>query len=296
MTRWPRAGAATLLGCALMLGSGCASARATRVKVTPQSDARGNAPSVESQDPALAAALLRLALHPSAEAHEAVSLEYRRLGLLEDAYTHVTAAAALEPRDARAYEMRARIWRDWGFPSSGMADAARAVYYAPHSASAHNTWGTLLTGTGWLVDARREFDRARSLDPTGAYAQTNLCYVAFVSGDTDTAIAECRSALALDAGSTVARNNLALSLTAAGDYAAAEQEFLAGPDGMTGRYNAGVANLAAGRYSEARVCFEAVSLSHPLGRIARARAEQARSLSATTLALGPRNAPIEHRP
>ena len=65
---------------------------------------------------------------------------------------------------------------------------------------------------------------------------------------------------------------------------------------MTGRYNAGVANLAAGRYSEARVCFEAVSLSHPLGRIARARAEQARSLSATTLALGPRNAPIERRP
>ena len=97
------------------------------MKVTPPSATRGNAPSVESQDPALAAALLRLAAHPSAEAHEAVSVEYRRLGLLEDAYTHVTAAATLEPRDARAYEMRARIWRDWGFPSSGMADAARAV-------------------------------------------------------------------------------------------------------------------------------------------------------------------------
>ena len=200
MTRWPRAGAATLLGCALMLGSGCASARATRVKVAPPSDARGNAPSVESQDPALAAALLRLAAHPSAEAHEAVSLEYRRLGLLEDAYTHVTAAAALEPRDARAYEMRARIWRDWGFPSSGMADAARAVYYAPQSASAHNTWGTLLPEpAGWSTH-EREFDRARSLDPAGAYAQTNLCYVAFVSGDADTAVAECRKALALDAG------------------------------------------------------------------------------------------------
>ena len=36
-----------------------------------------------------------------------------------------------------------------------------------------------------------------------------------------------------------------------------------------------------------------MSLSHPLGQIARARAEQARTLSATTPALGPRNAPIE---
>jgi tetratricopeptide (TPR) repeat protein len=279
-----------------MLELGCASARVKRAKWTPAPAARGNAPTVESKDPALAAALLRLAVHPSADAHEAVSREYSRLDLLEDAYAHVTAAATMEPRDARAYEMRARIWRDWGFPASGMADAARAVYYAPQSASAHNTWGTLLAGTGWLVDARREFNRARSLDPAGAYAQTNLCYVAFVSGDVRTAVAECRRALALDEGSMVARNNLALSLTAAGDYSAAEKEFLGAPDGMTGHYNAGVAYLAAGRYSDARASFEAVSLAHPLGRIARARAEQARALGASTLALGQRSVLTERRP
>ena len=77
MTRWPRAGAATLLACALMLELGCASARAKRANWTPAPAARGNAPTVESKDPALAAALLRLAVHPSAEAHEAVSQEYQ---------------------------------------------------------------------------------------------------------------------------------------------------------------------------------------------------------------------------
>ena len=67
-------------------------------------------------------------------------------------------------------------------------------------------------------------------------------------------------------------------------------------DIMTGHYNAGVAYLAAGRYSDARASFEAVRLAHPLGRIARARAEQARTLANSTIALGPRVGAAERRP
>jgi len=262
----------------------------------PITAGHSTAPTVESQDKALASALLRLAADPSAEAHNAVSDEYRRLGLLEQAYAEASAAAAKKRSDAGAYERRARIWRDWGFPSHGMADAARAVFFAPTSASAHNTWGTLLAATGSLDAARQEFERARTLDPSASYASTNLCYVAFVAGDTQAAVTECRRALALDGHSRVARNNLALSLAAAGDYSAAEREFLATADTMTGHYNAGVAYLAAGRYGDARTSFEAVSLAHPLGRLARARAGQARTLANSTMALGPSAGAAERRP
>lgn len=295
MTRWPRAGAVGLLACVLMLGSGCASVRVKRAKRTTVAAGHGTAPTVESQDKALAGALLRLDAYPSADAHDAVSDEYRRLGLLEQAYAHASAAAAMKPDDASAYERRARIWRDWGFPSTGMGDAARAAFYAPGSPSAHNTWGTLLAATGWLDAARQEFERARTLDPNAGYASTNLCYLAFVAGEARSAAAECRRALALDEHSPVARNNLALSLAAAGDYSAAEREFLASADTMTGHYNAGVAYLAAGRYSDARASFEAVSLAHPLGRLARARAQQARTLANSAIALGPRVGSEERR-
>jgi tetratricopeptide (TPR) repeat protein len=272
-----------------MVVTACASARNPGATFAPR-PASGNAPSIESQDKALAAGLLRLLVHPSPDAEKAVSAEYTRLGLLEDAFAHLTAAIQMDKRDAEAYDGRARIWRDWGFPARGLGDAARAVYFAPRSAAAHNTWGTLLAGTGSLADARREFDRARALDPDGGYAQTNLCYVEFVSGDIPEAIADCLRALEIDPGSIVAKNNLALSFAAAGQYATAAEEFLATGDVMRGHYNTGVALLAAGRFADARKAFETVSASHALGRLARARAEQARALAAGTLALGPSRA------
>jgi Tfp pilus assembly protein PilF len=118
---------------------------------------------VEAADPALAAVLLALRMAPSAAGHRAAAAEYRRLGILDTAFDHLTAATRLDPRDAAAYDARARIWRDWGFPQMGMGDAARAVYYAPRSAAAHNTWGTLLAAAGRQAEARRQFELALDL-------------------------------------------------------------------------------------------------------------------------------------
>jgi tetratricopeptide (TPR) repeat protein len=175
--------------------------------------------------------------------------------------------------------MRARIWRDWGFPQRGMGDAARAVYYAPQSAAAHNTWGTVLAASGRPLEARTEFERARALDPDAPYVLSNLCYMEFVSGELDQAIADCRRALVVDPTLVAARNNLALSLAANGRYAAAEEEFRAAGGAAIGHYNAGVAYLAARRFAEARAAFEAVAPAHPLSTRARARAAQARTLA-----------------
>ena len=130
---------------------------------------------VEAQDPALAAALVQLALVPTPAHHRAVADEYRRLHILDAAFDHLSAATRLDPRDAAAYDALARIWRDCGVPELGMADSARAVFYAPRSAAAHNTRGTLLAAAGLLEDALREFEIALALDPDASFARVNKC-------------------------------------------------------------------------------------------------------------------------
>ena len=143
---------------------------------------------VESSDPALARALTRLALLPSADAHHAVAREYRRLRIDDAAFDHLTAATKLAPADATAYDELARIWRDWGFPHMGLADSARAVFYAPRSAVARNTRGTLLAALGQREDARREFEAALALDPGAGFAAENLCRLDRLAGNSS---AEC---------------------------------------------------------------------------------------------------------
>jgi tetratricopeptide (TPR) repeat protein len=130
---------------------------------------------VESQDKALADALVGLRLAPSPERHRAVAAEYRRLHIDDAAFDHLTAATRLNPTDAAAYDQRARIWRDWGFPHLGIGDASRAVYFAPMSAEAHNTRGTLLAAMGQIDLAREDFRTALRLDERATFAARNLC-------------------------------------------------------------------------------------------------------------------------
>jgi tetratricopeptide (TPR) repeat protein len=140
----------------------------------------------------------------------AVGDRYRALGILDMAYEHYLRASQIDRTYAPAYEGLARVWRDWGFPAMGAADASRAVFYAPGSASAHNTWGTVLAATGYSDDARRQYQRAVELDAGAAYAWNNLCYLSFLNGDNDRAAGECRTALSVDPGLTAALGTLAL--------------------------------------------------------------------------------------
>jgi tetratricopeptide (TPR) repeat protein len=106
--------------------------------------------------------------------HVRVAQAYRDAGVLDQALEHFDAALKQNLRLAAAYDGRARIWRDWGLPALGMGDASRAVFHAPRSASARNTLGTLLDATGDCDGARAAYGRALTLDPTAAYARTNL--------------------------------------------------------------------------------------------------------------------------
>lgn len=166
-------------------------------------------PTVETSDPALSGALKRLSIAETPEAHLVVAERYRDLGILDMAHDHFLRTSQLDGAGAAAYEGLARIWRDWGFPQLGLADASRAVYYAPSSASAHNTLGTLLAALNHRVEARRAYGRAVELEPRAAYALSNLCYLSFLEGETSNALAECRAALAIDPALTAARETLA---------------------------------------------------------------------------------------
>jgi Tfp pilus assembly protein PilF len=170
---------------ALLCTHGCASTTRGAARAPFGSpSAKSLGVTLEASDPGLSKALTTLRLLPSAGAHHAVAREYRRLKVDDAAFDHLKAAIRLEPGDATAYDELARIWRDWGFPHLGLADAARAVHLAPRSAAVHNTYGTLLAGTGQADAARREFEAAVTLDPGAAFAVENLCRLDRLTGIT----------------------------------------------------------------------------------------------------------------
>lgn len=248
--------------------------------------AKDAAETLETRDPALAAALLQLMAAPTAERHRLIAERYLELGVLDSAYRHFNDALALNPRDGDAYEGLARVWRDWGVPELAVGDAHRATFYAPQSASAQNTFGTVMQALGNYSDARSAYEQASRLDPLAAYAINNLCYLAFVGGRIDDAVEKCAAALRLDPSLTAARNNLALAYAASGRIDAARAQFLDGTDRASGLYNTGIVYLAAGDERSALASFDAASRARPTFNISRERAELIRARLALTAAAG----------
>jgi tetratricopeptide (TPR) repeat protein len=246
-------------------------------------------PTVEKENSELQSALQALDFGATPSRHRRVADAYRQVGILDLAYDHYLGARHLDSRDAAAYDGLARIWRDWGLPDLGLGDATRALYYAPTSAAAHNTFGTLLYALGKTGDARRAFERALALDPDAAYVWTNLCYLSFQAGDFSAAVGRCRRALVLEAGLAPAHHNLGLVYAAAGDMTLAEAEFRAASgDAASREYNIGIAWSAARKYPEAALAFEAAETLRPGFTRATERARQARRLAQQPAALGAR--------
>jgi tetratricopeptide (TPR) repeat protein len=122
--------------------------------------------SVETADPELAAALLRVSVMPTADNHRAVADEYMRLHIFDTADEYLTTALEIDPHNAMAWDGKARVWRDMGFPQAALPHASRAVHFAPASAETRNTLGTILQALGHHAAARAEYEKALSLDTT----------------------------------------------------------------------------------------------------------------------------------
>jgi tetratricopeptide (TPR) repeat protein len=235
-----------------------------------------SAGTLEELDPELRAALAALAMGRTPFAHRRVGDAYRRLRILDGAYTQYANAVALDRRDGAAYEGLARIWRDWNAPELAIGDARRAIYYGPASASAYTTFGTVLYALGQTANARRAFEQASILEPRAAYVWTNLCYVSLQAGHVDDALRRCRLAVALEPHLTVGHNNLALTYAAAGDLASAEIEFSAAGAARARPFNLGIVLAAGGSYAAAARAFEWAEALSPGWAAAAARAKQAR--------------------
>lgn len=183
-----------------------ARAEAARTRV------RAPLPTVEATDEALNHALQEAAGRPAPDTHLSAARQYMRLGITDRAADHLNAALALDPESAEAYELRARLWRNWGLPGEGLGDAYRAAYFAPRSAAPQNTLGTVLHRLGHHEWAAARYRLALSFDPAAAYALNNLCAVALDEGEAARALVACRQAFALDpALASVARNLKAAS-------------------------------------------------------------------------------------
>lgn len=295
---WRRAAASVIAG---LLGGACATHRHAEAPQAPEPAARGSlhgyisevrtataaarprpeqALLLEQSDPALKELRTQLLAAPTALNHQRVAEGYASRGVRDAAYDHFTAALKLSPKDPAVLAGRARVWRDWGQPRLGLADAHRAVFHAPGSTDAINTLGTILLKLGLPAEAGAAFERALALDPHAAYAFNNLCYVRLLQGHHQQAIGLCTSALSIAPDLSAARNNLALAYAASGDFESASQAFAKSSSSGAASFNMGIAFLATGRFTDAAAAFERSAELRPSSSEARRRASAARARAA----------------
>ncbi|HET7219117.1 MAG TPA: tetratricopeptide repeat protein, partial [Vicinamibacterales bacterium] len=150
--------------------------------------------------------------------------------------------------------------------------------------SVHNTLGTVLQALGRPQDARQAYERALALDAQASYAMSNLCYLSFLEGRMDRAVAECQRAVALEPELKSARYNLALAYAGAGRMDLAREALAAGTDAAEASFNLGILHMARRDYRRAAAAFDAASRAKPTFNVARERALQARVLIHTSAA------------
>jgi tetratricopeptide (TPR) repeat protein len=131
-------------------------------------------PSIERLDPQLRDALAMLERGESAQAHLVVAWRYWGVGVYDAAYDHYSDAIRIDPKNASAWEGRARVWRHWHMTEPALTDVHRAIFYAPSRADLRNTLGTILELGGQCSEARVAYAAAVKLDPTAAWARANL--------------------------------------------------------------------------------------------------------------------------
>ena len=153
--------------------------------------------SLEATSPRLQRALHDLALAPTTEHYLATAHAYVAEGVSDRAYDYLAAGLERDPRSATLHDATARLWRDWGMHDRALRAAHAAVYFAPRSAEARNTLGTVLWALGQRTEAGQAFTEAADLAPEAWYAWQNLCQVALTVGHTRTATTYCQHAAQL---------------------------------------------------------------------------------------------------
>ncbi len=225
---------------------------------------RSESATLERGSKALAVAKLRQQTAPSLDSERALAQTYLSAGVLDAAFDHFTAALVFDPHDVPSLDGLARIWREWGYLDNALPLAYQAVYWAPGSAAAHNTLGSVLLKLGATDAARARFTTAHQLAPSAAYPLNNLCYLELQQGHVEAAVPLCSEASALDLDDLPeVRNNLALSLAFSGDLAGSLAAFESGASPAVAAYNHGIVLLAARQLDRARDAFARARTADP---------------------------------
>lgn len=140
------------------------------------------ADTLEATAPVLRERLAILALAPSPRAYLDAAAAYRLYAVHDRAFDLIQQGLATFPHDPGLHAAAAEAWRDWGLPGRGLRHAHLAVRYAPESAAAQTTLGTLLWAVGAERDALHAFERAAALAPDADYARHNRCVAARALG------------------------------------------------------------------------------------------------------------------
>lgn len=136
------------------------------------------AATLEATSPLLRERLSALALAPSPRTYLEAAAAYRHYFIHDRAFDLIRQGLQAFPHDGALHAAAAAAWRDWGLPDRGLRDAHLAVRYAPESAPAHTTLGTVLWALGAGRAALQAFERAATLAPDAAYARHNRCIAA----------------------------------------------------------------------------------------------------------------------
>ena len=239
----------------------------------------GAAVNVETQDPRLAGALVLAAAVRTPENLVAVAYRYQQLRILDKALDYYSAAVAIDPKNAPAYDGRARIWRDWGRLNEALGDATRSTFISPDDAVGWNTMGTVLQRLNRRREARDAFTRSIALAPGEPHAWNNLCYMSILEARVEDGILECSSALAVAPEFVAAANNLALAYATAGKLDRAFEFYeVAGGEGHA-YYQIGLIRMTQKDYDAAIRSFEAALRADPKLTAARRQAREARRLA-----------------
>jgi tetratricopeptide (TPR) repeat protein len=246
--------------------------RELSVRARPE---RTDAPTIETSDPRLRAALAASLAAPSPESLRAVAAEYLRVGVLDRAHGALERALQLRPADPLTHDAMARLWRDEGSPNLALGDAYRAVHYSRGSAGTRNTLGTVLQALGRNHAAVAEFAAVVAKQPDAAYGWNNLCYSSIADGKPAEATEACRKALRLAPDFAAAQNNLGLARAQAGDFTGAAAAFNMAGNSPRADFNMGMARAATGQYGQAASAFERAHRAVPQWRDAALLAWQA---------------------
>ena len=136
----------------------------------------------------------------------------------------------------------------------------------PDDARAANSWnklGLVYENMASLSAAQNAFEHAVAANAQSDSAHNNLGYSLMLQSRYEIAEAEFRKALELNPGSATARNNLGVVLARRGDLPGSLEQFLMAGDAATAHNNLAVVLLEAGQYEQSRQqLVEALNIRH----------------------------------